>query len=214
MKNAKGLAAVFLDRDGTINEEVGYMDRMEKFRLIPGAAAAIRLLNASGMKAVVVTNQSGIARGLFDEAFVEEVHCRLREMLRAEEAFLDGIYYCPHHPTEGRDRYRISCGCRKPAPGLILRAAADLHLDPARCCLVGDTLKDMEAAARAGAGGILVRTGYGSESAAALQEERERAAMPAGGNRGQRPEPILFQPLHIAADILEAVQWIVRNQRP
>jgi D,D-heptose 1,7-bisphosphate phosphatase len=213
LNKAKGQAAVFLDRDGTINEEVGHMDRMEKFRLIPGAAAAIRLINASGMKAVVVTNQSGIARGLFDETFVHQIHLRLREMLRAEEAFLDGIYYCPHHPTEGRERYRISCGCRKPAPGMLLQAAADLGLDPARCSLVGDTLKDMEAASRAGVRGILVRTGHGSESAAALREAQEGAAKPSGGP-GREREEILFQPLHIAEDVLEAVQWILRNQRP
>ena len=95
------------------------------------AAEAIRLINSSGMKAVVVTNQSGVARGIFDEAFVETVHVRLRELLRMEGAFLDGIYFCPHHPTEGRGRYLLSCDCRKPAPGLLLQAAADLNLDPA-----------------------------------------------------------------------------------
>ncbi len=115
-----------------------------------------------------MTNQSGVARGLFDEAFVDTVHMRLREMLRAEGAFLDGIYFCPHHPTEGRERYLMTCDCRKPAPGLLLRAAADLNLDPARSYMVGDTLKDIEAGARAGAQGILVRTGYGAEAAAAL----------------------------------------------
>ena len=102
MGGKNGRAAIFLDRDGTINEEIGYMDRLEKLRLIPGAAEAIRLINASGMKTVVVTNQSGVARGIFTESLVAEIHARLVEMLRAEGAFLDGIYFCPHHPTEGR----------------------------------------------------------------------------------------------------------------
>jgi len=128
MREGKKQAAVFLDRDGTINEEIGYMDRLEKLRLIPGAAEAIRLINESGMKTIVVTNQSGVARNVFDEASVDEVHARLRDMLRAEGAFLDGVYYCPHHPTEGRGDYLRTCDCRKPAPGLLLRAAEELRL--------------------------------------------------------------------------------------
>jgi len=205
MREGHRQAAVFLDRDGTINEETGYMDRLEKLKLIPVAAEAIRLINASGMKAVVVTNQSGVARGLFDEVFVETVHTRLREMLRAEGASLDGIYFCPHHPTEGRERYLTTCDCRKPAPGLLLQAAADLNLDLARSYMVGDTLKDIEAGARAGAQGVLVRTGYGSESAAAL--------IP-GEKEHPNKESILFRPVHIAEDILAAAEWIVRNLRP
>jgi D-glycero-D-manno-heptose 1,7-bisphosphate phosphatase len=186
MEEEKG-AAVFLDRDGTINEEIGYMDRMEKLRLIPGAAEAIRLINATGMKTVVVTNQSGVARGIFTESFVAETHARLGEMLRAEGASLDGIYFCPHHPTEGRGDYLRVCECRKPAPGLLFRAAAELDLDPARSYMVGDTLKDIEAGRRAGAQGILVRTGYGEEAAAELgpgKEPRKNGEMMAP--RGRR----------------------------
>lgn len=147
MKEKKRRAAVFLDRDGTINEEVGYLDRMEKLQLIPGAAEAIRWINESGMKAVVVTNQSGIARGLFDEAFVAQVHARLREMLRAEGVLIDAFYFCPHHPTEGRVEYLKICDCRKPAPGMLLRAAEELRIDPNHSYMVGDTLKDIEAGA-------------------------------------------------------------------
>ena len=186
----KHQAAVFLDRDGTINEEVGYLDRLEKLRLIPGAAEAIRLINESGMKTVVVTNQSGVARGFFTEAFVDEVHTHLREMLREEGASLDGFYFCPHHPTEGRGRYLRSCNCRKPSPGLLLRAAEELHLDPARSYMVGDTLKDIEAGARAGVQGILVRTGYGEEAAAELgpdEEPRREGEDALGPNEGRRP---------------------------
>jgi D-glycero-D-manno-heptose 1,7-bisphosphate phosphatase len=214
MREGYRQTAVFLDRDGTINEEVGYMDRLEKLKLIPVAAEAIRLINSSGMKTVVVTNQSGVARGLFDEAFVDTVHIRLREMLRAGGAFLDGIYFCPHHPTEGRERYLMTCDCRKPAPGLLLQAAADLNLDPTRCYMVGDTLKDIEAGARAGTGGILVRTGYGAESAAALIPSEVPVRKISGENESPHKESVLFRPVHIAEDILAAAQWILRNHQP
>ncbi|MDA8125522.1 MAG: HAD family hydrolase [Deltaproteobacteria bacterium] len=196
-------AAVFLDRDGTINEEVGYLDRLEKLRLIPGAAEAIRRLNASGMKAIVVTNQSGVARGFFDEAFIADLHARLEEMLRQEGAFLAGIYYCPHHPTEGREPYLRTCDCRKPAPGLFLRAQQELGIDFSRSYMVGDTLSDLEAGTRTGIRGILVRTGYGNRTAAALGD---------GGANGQ--EGALVRPAHMAANLLAAVKWILRKETP
>jgi D,D-heptose 1,7-bisphosphate phosphatase len=199
MERGKGQPAVFLDRDGTINEEKGYLDRLEKLSLIPGTAEAIRLLNSRGMKVVVVTNQSGVARGLFDEAFLGTLHARLTAMLKQEGASLDRIYYCPHHPTEGRGPYRLRCDCRKPAPGLLLRACEELGLDSTRSYMVGDTLYDIEAGARAGIRGILVRTGYGNAAA-------ETLAAP-GTNGGAR----VVRPVHIAADLLEAVKWIMER---
>lgn len=214
-------AAIFLDRDGTINEEIGYMDRMEKLRLIPGAAQAIRLINESGMKAVVVTNQSGVARGIFTESFVAETHARLGEMLRAEGAWIDAFYFCPHHPTEGRGAYLKICDCRKPSPGLILRAAAELHLDPARSYMVGDMPKDIEAGNRAGAQGVLVRTGLGEDAIAQLGQNEEE-----GGKGEMMPHPLpiekagahrekeIVRPSHIAGDLLAAVQWILRTRKP
>ncbi|MBU2056030.1 MAG: D-glycero-beta-D-manno-heptose 1,7-bisphosphate 7-phosphatase [Proteobacteria bacterium] len=218
MKEKKRQAAVFLDRDGTINEEVGYLDRIEKLRLIPGAAEAIRLINKSGMKAVVVTNQSGVARGMFDEGFVHQVNTRLREMLRAEGAFLDGIYFCPHHPTEGRGNYLMSCDCRKPSPGLLLRAEEELRLDLAHSCVIGDTLKDIEAGTRAGMKGVLVRTGYGGEEILKLEREgSSRGPLekgPAATSRDAVRQADPRQPYYIAADILEAVQWILRDRKP
>jgi D-glycero-D-manno-heptose 1,7-bisphosphate phosphatase len=214
-------AAIFLDRDGTINEEIGYMDRMEKLRLIPGAAQAIRLINESGMKTVVVTNQSGVAREIFAESFVAEIHARLREMLRAEGALIDAFYFCPHHPTEGKGAYLKTCDCRKPAPGLILRAAAEFHLDPARSYMVGDTLKDIEAGARAGVQGILVRTGYGEEAIAELGPDEELQKngdmMPHRvpiEKAGAQEEMGIVRPVHIAGDLLAGVQWILRNRKP
>jgi D-glycero-D-manno-heptose 1,7-bisphosphate phosphatase len=198
----KRAVAVFLDRDGTINEEVGYLDRIEKLRLIPGAAGAIRRINKSGMKAVVVTNQSGIARGIYNEAFVAQVHARLREMLRAEGALIDAFYFCPHHPEEGQVAYLKICGCRKPAPGMILRAAEELRIDPNRSYMVGDTLKDIEAGARAGANSILVRTGYGMEAVAKLSVPSPESEY-----------GMVVRPAHIAADLREAVAWIMENRK-
>jgi D-glycero-D-manno-heptose 1,7-bisphosphate phosphatase len=205
-------AAVFLDRDGTINEEVGYLDRLEKLHLVPGAAEAIRLINESGMKAVVVTNQSGVARGIFDEKFVDKVHARLREMLREERASLDGFYVCPHHPTEGRGKYLRSCDCRKPAPGLLLRAAEELSLDPERSYAIGDTLRDIEAASRIGAQGILVRTGCGSEAADALGPAAR--SLRTGVGAAERPHEgnPAGRPVHIADDLLAAVQWLLKDR--
>lgn len=201
MGDKKRLPAIFLDRDGTINEETGYVDRLERLALIPGAAEAIRLINQRGLKAIVVTNQSGVARGLFDEPFVAALHAHLERMLRREGAFLDGIYYCPHHPTEGRGQYLLSCDCRKPAPGLLIRAQEDLALDPARCYMIGDTFSDIEAGARAGIRGILVRTGHGEKAAAALSEL---------GREGL-PAPPIVRPVHVAQNLLEAVRWILRK---
>jgi D,D-heptose 1,7-bisphosphate phosphatase len=217
---AKKWQAVFLDRDGTINEEVGYLDRMEKLQLIPGAAEAIRLINKSGMKTVVVTNQSGVARGVFDEAFVEKTHTCLRNILRAEGALIDAFYFCPHHPTEGRVEYLKICDCRKPAPGMLLRAAEELRIDPNHSYMVGDTLKDIEAGARAGAQGILVRTGYGEEAAAELGPDEEprkngdmmRHRVPIE-KTGAPGETGIVRPVHIAGDILAGVQWILRNRK-
>jgi D-glycero-D-manno-heptose 1,7-bisphosphate phosphatase len=213
MEGEKG-AAVFLDRDGTINEEVGYLDRLDKLNLIPGAAEAIRMINESGMKAVVVTNQAGIARGFFDEAFVEAAHARLEVMLRAEGAFIDGYYFCPHHPAEGRGPYLRDCDCRKPAPGLLLQATRELSIDPARSYMVGDTLKDIEAGARAGAQGILVMTGYGKASLAALEAQEERRDVTHGVEALPAGRDAVIRPVHIAGDLLAAVRWILRSRRP
>ncbi len=214
MLKDKRQPAVFLDRDGTINEEVGYLDRLEKLRLVPGAAEAIRLINESGMKAVVVTNQSGVARGFFTELFVDEVHARLRMMLRQEGASLDGFYFCPHHPREGRGHYLRSCDCRKPSPGLLLRAADELSLDPQLSYMIGDTLKDIEAASRIGARGILVRTGYGAEAAAELEIAAEAQQKSSGDEaRPGGPAPII-RPVHIAGDLLAAVRWLLKDRRP
>jgi D-glycero-D-manno-heptose 1,7-bisphosphate phosphatase len=154
-----------LDRDGTINEDVDFVSSPSQLVLIPGSAEAIRRLNAMGFFTVVISNQSGVARGLFTEADLVPIHDRLRELLAREGASIDRIYYCPHHPTEGRPPYLTVCRCRKPAPGMLEDAARDLGIDLAGSFVVGDKLSDVEAGINAGATGILVRTGYGSQIA-------------------------------------------------
>lgn len=161
--------AVFLDRDGTLVDELGYLARPEDLRLLPGAAEGVRRLNEAGWRAVVVTNQSGIARGLFGARELDLVHARLARELAREGAHLDGIYSCPHHPEHGPAPLRQVCACRKPAPGLLLTAARELGLELAASWIVGDSWRDLEAGARAGlAGGILVLTGKGREEHAQL----------------------------------------------
>lgn len=156
-----GRRAVFIDRDGTISEEVGYVNHASRLRVFPFAAEAVRALNERGWLAVLVTNQSGVARGYFKEEMVGEVHKLLTDELARGGARLDAIYYCPHHPTAGEPPYRLDCDCRKPRPGLLLKAARELRLDLARCWVVGDRYGDTELARNAGARSALVLTGYG-----------------------------------------------------
>ena len=159
---AESRPALFLDRDGVLIEEVEYLARPEQVRLIPGAAAAIRKVNDAGWRVVVVSNQSGVARGLFPESLLPEIHRVIADRLLAEAgARVDRFYYCPHHPTEGQGGYRIDCDCRKPKPGMLLKAAAELGIDLARSWMVGDRATDLQAGAAAGCRTILVRTGYG-----------------------------------------------------
>ena len=158
--------AVFLDRDGTINEDVGHLDRRERLKLFPFAIDAVRLLNQAGLPVVVVTNQGGVAAGLVDERFVVELHEWLRRRFEAGGAAIERIYYCPHDPHAARGGYRQTCDCRKPAAGMLRQAAADLDLDLARSYMVGDKWSDMVVAAQVGATGMLVRTGYGVTQAA------------------------------------------------
>jgi len=150
--------AVFLDRDGVVIEDVSYLDTIDRLALFPWTIDTIRALNRAELPVVVVTNQSGVARGFFTEAFVDEVHRALDARLRAGGARIDAFYYCPHHPDGSVAEYARSCDCRKPACGLIDRAARDLDLDPARSFVVGDKWSDIEMARAAGARGVLVET--------------------------------------------------------
>ncbi|RMF76339.1 MAG: HAD-IIIA family hydrolase [Acidobacteria bacterium] len=155
-------AAVFFDRDGTLCREVGYVNHPDRLALMPDTPAALRAVRARGLAAIVVTNQAGAARGYFPFHLIEETHRRLVDLLAREDAALDGIYYCPHHPDVGPPGLRRRCRCRKPGPGMLERAAREHGIDLARSWIVGDTFKDVGAGRAAGlAGAVLLRTGYG-----------------------------------------------------
>lgn len=172
---AAGRPAVFLDRDGTINEEKNYLHRIEDFQFIPGAAEAIRQLNRAGFLVLVVTNQSGVARGYFPLAAVETLHRHLARQLAEAGARVDGFYVCPHHPTAGQGELRRSCSCRKGDPGMLLQAAEEHGVDLARSYMIGDKEADVEAGERAGCTPLLVLTGYGQQTVRSLSPERAAA---------------------------------------
>lgn len=184
---AGSTSGVFLDRDGTINEEVEYLRSPDQLRLIPGSAEAIAALNRAGFKVVVVTNQSGLARGLFTLEDLERVHLRLKDLLAVEGARLDGIYFCPHHPEGTVPEYSGECQCRKPAPGLFEDACLHLGIDPARSFWIGDRRRDLEAAEIFGGRSALVMTGYG------LDEVKKPG----------------FDPTIVAPDLRRAAEWIL-----
>jgi len=192
----KGRKAVFLDRDGTLVQERGYLKDPAHVALEQGAAEAVARLNRRGFAVVLVTNQSGVARGTCTEEDVAAVHRRLESLLEAEHARLDGVYYCPHYPEGVVEEYRKACSCRKPAGGMLLRAAEDLGIQIEGSYMIGDKLTDTEAARREGLTGILVRTGYGeSEWKACLQE----------------PEPA--KPDRVVLDLREAVDFVFWAER-
>jgi D,D-heptose 1,7-bisphosphate phosphatase len=184
--------AVFLDRDGTLIEEAGYLDRLDRLRFFPWSIDAVRLLNRAGFKTVIITNQSGVGRGLVDEAFVEATHRELVARLKAGGATIDGIYFCPHLPDAEVQSYRKRCDCRKPAVGMFRRAIDALGLDPERSFAVGDRWYDLEPAIALGGRGVLVRTGYGVSAVA-------------------RPSPRV-SPAHVANNLMEATTWILRQR--
>ncbi len=160
--------AVFLDRDGTINVEKEYLHRPEHFEFIPGAPLAIRMLNDAGFCVIVVTNQSGVARGYYDEAAVERLHDHMDRELARFGARVDAYYFCPHHPKHGSGEHTRECTCRKPLPGMLMQAAADLAVDLTESWIIGDKLADVEAGLRAGCRPLLVRTGYGAGEESSL----------------------------------------------
>ncbi|MEP6637242.1 MAG: HAD family hydrolase [Acidobacteriota bacterium] len=185
--------AVFIDRDGTISEEVGYINHPSRFRVFPYSAPAIKLLNDAGWLAVVITNQAGVARGYFSEAMIQTVHQALRQDLEAQGAKLDAIYYCAHHPSVGDPPYRLDCDCRKPKPGLVWQAAREMNIDLEASWMVGDRYSDIEMARNAGVRSAFVLSGYG-------RGEWEHQQ----GDWNQQPDLI-------TEDLLEAVTIITRE---
>lgn len=185
--------AIFMDRDGTVSDEVGYLNHVSRLRVFPWSAPAIRAINGSDLLAILVTNQAGVARGYFKEEMIGRVHERLAAELEAEGARLDAIYYCPHHPSAGEPPYRLDCECRKPRPGLLRRAAAEHALDLGASYVVGDKYSDVRLAHAVGAKGVLVLTGYG-------RGEREYES-----GTWERP------PDRVAETLLDAVEWALAD---
>jgi D-glycero-D-manno-heptose 1,7-bisphosphate phosphatase len=157
--------AVFLDRDGTINVEKDYLYKIEDFEFIPGAQEAIKKLKEAGFVVIVVSNQSGVARGYFDEDAVNQLHRHIQGELMDHSTSIDDFYFCPHHPDKGLGAYRLDCNCRKGKPGMLLQAALEHDLDLQHSFMVGDKLADIVAGERAGCKSILVLTGYGATTA-------------------------------------------------
>ena len=185
--------AVFIDRDGTISEEVGYINHVSRFRIFQYSVEAVKMLNQAGWLAIVITNQAGVARGYFTEDMIKAVHKQLKADLERGGARLDAIYYCAHHPSVGEPPYRFDCNCRKPKPGLIQRAAADLDIDLSQSWMIGDRYSDIELAHNAGIHSALVLSGYGR-----------------GEWEHQRSE-WNYEPELVSEDLREAVQQIVRE---
>jgi D-glycero-D-manno-heptose 1,7-bisphosphate phosphatase len=186
-------AAVFIDRDGTISHEVGYVNHLSRYRIFPWSVEAVRLLNQAGILAVVATNQAGVARGYYPESMVHAVHAELHRLMAEGGAKLDGLYACLHHPSVGQPPYRQDCECRKPKPGLLLKAAAELDIDLSRSWMIGDRGGDVALAHKVGARGALVMTGYGRG-----ELEHLGATWPA-------------PPDLVAEDLLEAVRHILET---
>lgn len=151
----QGKPAVFLDRDGVLNEDSGYVYRKEDFVWIEGAQEAVKYLNQLGYLVIVVTNQSGVARGLYSEDDIDALHTWINEELGKIGAHIDAFYYCPHHPEGTVESYRLACNCRKPAPGQLLVAISEWKVDVTQSCLIGDKPSDIECATVAGIRGYL-----------------------------------------------------------
>ena len=164
--------AVFIDRDGTVNEQMGYINHISRFVMLPGAAEAIRLLNRHQYLAIVVSNQSGVARGYYPIGLVDEVHAHMKALLEKEGAFVDGIFFCPHYERGSVPEYSIECDCRKPRTGLIEKAGKAFEIDMDNSYVIGDRYSDIELALRSDMKGILVATGYGQAYCAKIVNRR------------------------------------------
>jgi len=185
--------AVFLDRDGNINRDVGYPDSFDLIEIYPYSFEAVRKLNRAGFLAVIITNQSGIGRGLIPEKNLLDIHTRMKAAFEQKQAHIDGVYYCPHYPSSSHVKYGRDCSCRKPRPGMGLQAAQDLEIDPSRSFMIGDKVEDIQFGLNLGATPILVLTGYGERSQERLAEQG-------------------IEPACIAPTLLDAVNWILAKE--
>ncbi|WP_018249213.1 D-glycero-alpha-D-manno-heptose-1,7-bisphosphate 7-phosphatase [Orenia marismortui] len=185
--------AVFMDRDGTVSKEIGYVNDPTRYELLPRTGLAIKKLNQNGIKAILATNQAGVARGYFKEEMITKVHNKLERLLEKEDAYLDAIYYCHHHPDVGEGKFRKKCDCRKPEPGMLIKGEEEFGVDLNKSYMIGDKISDVEVAHKVGSKGILVLTGYGM---GAYKHERE-------------DWPV--EPEYIAEDLFDAVEWILMD---
>lgn len=185
--------AIFIDRDGTINEQMGYVNHTSRFVMLPRVPEAFRMVNQAGFLAIIVSNQSGVARGYFPIELIYSINSMMKESVGKQGGHIDGIYFCPHYPKGSVQEYAMECDCRKPRTGLIERACRDFEIDLMRSYMVGDHYTDMELAERLDIKGILVRTGYG----AGVIEYN----LPGMANK----------PSYIADDLLDAVKWIIER---
>jgi D-glycero-D-manno-heptose 1,7-bisphosphate phosphatase len=184
-----GRLAVFMDRDGCLIEEAGYINHPSRVRVLPRSPAAVARLNRAGIAAVMATNQAGIARGYFSKETLDVVNAEVERQLGDQGARLDALYVCTHHPTAGQPPFRLECECRKPKPGLLLRAAAEMGLDLSRSVMIGDKPSDVGAGQAAGLATVLVLTGYGR------------------GEWEYRRHEWTLKPDHVAEDLFDAVEW-------
>ena len=187
-------AAIFLDRDGTINEEVDFLVSHEHLRLISESAEAVREARKLGFKVFIITNQSGIARGMLTEKQLSDIHRTLLSKLQAQGASIDAIYYCPHHPDFGSGSFRRDCECRKPKPGMAVQAAHDFDIDLQKSFFIGDKMIDVQTGNNAGGNSILVLTGYGKQELDLCRQNSVRVD-------------------YVAADLYDAIQYIKRTVR-
>jgi len=186
---------VFLDRDGTINEEVEYLHKPSDLVILPGVSAALKRLKEQGFRLVVVTNQAGVARGYYSESDVEQLHEYMNRLLAKDGAEIDRYFYCPHHPVHGIGEYKQSCHCRKPDIGMFEMAEKYFKVDKSHSYMIGDKLLDTEAGRRYGVKSILVGTGYGKELYNGLAEAEKMEAFDA-----------------YAEDMTSAAEWILKRE--
>ena len=187
--------AVFIDRDGTVNEQMGYINHLSRFIMLSGAAEAIKLLNSHQYLAIIVSNQSGVARGYYPIELVNEVHAHMRALMEKDGAIIDGIFFCPHHINGSVPEYSIKCNCRKPKTGLIEKACKAFDIDMTNSYVIGDRYSDIELAVRLDIRGILVTSGYGL------------------GDLEYVFPRLSFSPAYVAKDLLHAVRWIIKKSK-
>jgi len=187
--------AVFIDRDGTVNEQMGYINHLSRFTMFPSVAEAIKLLNSQQYLTIIVSNQSGVARGYYPIELVNEVHAHMKTLLEKAGAIIDGIFFCPHYAKGSVPEYSIQCNCRKPKTGLIEKACDAFDIDMKNSYVIGDRYSDIELAVRLDIEGILVTTGYGL------------------GDLEYVFPRLSFSPAYIAKDLLHAVRWIIKKSK-